>query len=227
MAMTFALTLAGTAVAVTKLRYQAAKHYIDGFHSDADLMRYAYEREEWHDIDLSDDSFARGPEDAPHTLVVFSDFECSHCKKLADLLAGEVQDKYGSELRVVFRHYLLHEDSGQAALAVEAAGLVGGVDGFWRMHDKLYAVQAQLRKEEWARWATEAGLDGERVVAAMKDERVVARVKQCLAQAQELGVHGTPTLFLDGRRLKVWEHIEIWEAILGEQVPAADESAAD
>jgi predicted DsbA family dithiol-disulfide isomerase len=121
----------------------------------------------------------------------------------------------------------LHDDSAQAALAVEAAGLVGGVNGFWRMHDKLYEVQAQLREGEWARWATEAGLDGERVVAAMKDERAVARVKQCLAQARELGVHGTPTLFLDGRRLKVWEHIEIWDAILRRHAPAADESAAD
>ena len=152
---------------------------------------------------------------------------CSHCKNLAELLAGEVREKYGSELRVIFRHHLLHDQSREAALAVEAAGLVGGVDGFWRMHDKLFEVQGRLRQEDWARWATEAGLDGQRVVAAMEDERVVARVKQAVAQARELGVRGTPTLFLDGRRLKVWAHIEIWDTILAGHTAPAGDSPAD
>ena len=172
-------------------------------------------------------ALARGPEDAPHTLVVFSDFECSHCKTLGELLAGKVREKYGSELRTVFRHHLLSDRSRRAALAVEAAGLVGGADGLWRMHDKLFEVQGRLRQEDWGRWATEAGLDGERVVAAMEDERVVARVKQAVAQARELGVWGTPTLFLDGRRLKAWSYIGIWDAILGGHTPAAVDSPAD
>ncbi|MDI6770863.1 MAG: thioredoxin domain-containing protein [Anaerolineales bacterium] len=112
-----------------------------------------------------------GPQGAPVTLIVYSDFQCPNCAWLAASLR-ELLATHPDDLRLVYRHLPLsgkHDKAVIAAQAVEAADLQGK---FWQMHDLLYASQGEwsaLTAEEFEAWAREQaaglGLDGERFQA--------------------------------------------------------------
>ena len=134
-----------------------------------------------------------GAPDAPLTVVEYGDFECPYCGAAAPVLR-EVVDGSDGRVRLVFRHFPLftkHPFALTAALAAEATG-----DRFWAMHDLLFAHQDRL---------TDADLDG--YAAQVGAGRVTSEAAQAFRPAveadyrsgAELGVRGTPTLFIDGR----------------------------
>src|SRR3712207_5630839 len=97
---------------------------------------------------------ARGPEDAPVTLVKYGDYECPHCGRAHPLLK-ELRERTGERVRFVFRHFPLdsvHPRSRRAAQAAEAAA---AQDRFWEMHDLLYEGQDDLGEEALMRYAAE------------------------------------------------------------------------
>jgi hypothetical protein len=100
---------------------------------------------------------SQGPVDAPVTIVVFSDFECGFCSRLAELLE-EVQVAYPEEVRVVFKNFPLrgHRYSLQAAQAALAAGTMGK---FWEFHDALFESFDQLSEQKIEEIRSSLGLD--------------------------------------------------------------------
>src|ERR687889_1504043 len=101
---------------------------------------------------------ARGPKDAPVTLVKYGDYECPYCGEAHPVLK-ELQERLGEQVRFVFRHFPLdsvHPHARRAAQAAEAAASQGR---FWEMHDLLYDNQEDLEEEALRRHAAEVGLD--------------------------------------------------------------------
>ena len=101
---------------------------------------------------------ARGPKDAPVTLVKYGDYECPYCGEAHPLLK-ELMERLGQQVRFVFRHFPLdtvHPRARRAAQAAEAAASQGR---FWEMHDLLYEHQDELGEEDLMRHAAELGLD--------------------------------------------------------------------
>src|ERR687897_2751358 len=101
---------------------------------------------------------ARGPMDAPVTLVKYGDYECPYCGEAHPLLK-ELMERLGEQVRFVFRHFPLdsvHPCARRAAQAAEAAASQGR---FWEMHDLLYEHQDELGEDALTRHATELGLD--------------------------------------------------------------------
>jgi protein-disulfide isomerase len=142
-------------------------------------------------IDL--DRHVYGAPDAPVTLVEYGDFECPYCGAAAPVLR-EVVDGSAGQVRLVFRHFPLftkHPFALTAALASEAAG-----DRFWPLHDLLFAHQPKLTDADLERYAREVGA-GEVTGAAAQAFRPA--VEADYRSGGELGVRGTPTLFIDGR----------------------------
>jgi Na+/H+ antiporter NhaA len=141
----------------------------------------------------------RGPIDAPLTLVEFGDYECGFCARVTG--AGEeVRQRFGNQLRYVFRHLPLgdaHENAELAAIAAEAAGEQGR---FWDMHDMLFDHQNELEVQDLIGYAHEIGLDVERFVRDLDEDSVAARVRADVASAEESGAQATPTFFIQGRR---------------------------
>jgi Na+/H+ antiporter NhaA len=138
----------------------------------------------------------RGAIDAAVTVVEYGDYECPHCGRAApgvrDLLRV-----FEGQVRVVFRHLPLPDVHPNAALAAEAAEAAGAQGSFWPMHDLLFARQDALRAADLTRYAEELGLDTGRFEKDLRTARHAPRVAQDVNSAEEAGVAGTPTFFIN------------------------------
>ena len=141
----------------------------------------------------------RGPLDAPVTLVEFGDFECPYCGR-AEPVIRELLESFGSELRYVFRHLPLPDVHRHAQMAAEAAEAAGAQGRFWEMHDRLFEHQDRLDPPDLIRHAEELGLDVDRFWEEVRTGAHARRVARDVRSADDSGVAGTPTFFVDGRR---------------------------
>ncbi|MCE9667660.1 DsbA family protein [Myxococcus stipitatus] len=140
---------------------------------------------------------ATGPADARVTVEVWSDFQCPFCARGADLLA-RLRERYGDQLRVVFRHQPLpaHRDARLAAAASMAAHEQGR---FWEMHDRLFQEGAGLDRAALEAHARALGLDLPRFRRALDTGAWDAYVEADVVEAQRRGVVGTPAFFVNGQ----------------------------
>jgi len=146
----------------------------------------------------------RGAADAPVTLEEFGDFQCPPCGALSEPL-NQLEGDYGTKMRFVFRQFPLanHANAKPAAYAAEAAGLQGR---FWEMHDLLYREQANWSKttdpaELLLSYARIVGLNTAKFQKDINSDEVKERVAADQKRAAELGVHLTPTIFINGKSI--------------------------
>jgi protein-disulfide isomerase len=155
-------------------------------------------------LDLSEDvdperDHVRGPDDAPVTLVEYGDFQCSYCGR-AEQVIRELLSSLGTDVRYVWRHLPLNDVHPDAQLAAEASEAAAAQGKFWDMHDLLLEHQDALSMKDLARYAQELDLDAERVLDEIRRREHAPRVAEDVASADESGVSGTPTFFINGRR---------------------------
>ena len=154
--------------------------------------------------ELGPDRAARGPSDAPLTLVEYSDFECPFCKRGLDTV-NELREKYGDKLRFVYKHLPLdfHDNAMIAAQYFEAIALQDGAKAY-RFHDLLFAEQARLRRGEpfLKEIAGKAGADMKKLAADLNSEAVLGRIERDKEEAARFGIRGTPGFLLNGVLVK-------------------------
>ncbi|HEY8077640.1 MAG TPA: thioredoxin domain-containing protein [Labilithrix sp.] len=141
----------------------------------------------------------RGSVLAPVTIVLFSDFECPYCVKLEATLK-QLEDSYHGRVKVAYRWKPLpmHEHARLAAKASVAADAQGK---FWAYHDALVAHRDALDLGSLQKYASDVGLDLARFNRDLDDPKTEARVAADEAAGEKLGVKGTPTSFVNGRRI--------------------------
>lgn len=140
---------------------------------------------------------AKGPANARITLVEFSDFQCPYCAAAVHHI-DEILARHPADVRLIFKQFPLDIHS-QAALAAEAALAAHAQGKFWPMHDKLYANFRDISQQKINQWAKEIGLDMARFTADLNSGKYKPVVAKELAQGEQAGVSGTPTLFVDGK----------------------------
>ncbi len=152
-----------------------------------------------HNIDIAG-APTDGNSSALATIVIFSDFECPFCSRIGDPI-HEAKKKLGDQLRVVFKQYPLnfHVNAIPAAKASLAADRQGK---FWAYHDRLFKNQKRLTTADLELWAKVEGLDLARFNADRVDPAIADQVQKDMEEGSRIGVQGTPTVFLNGRRLK-------------------------
>jgi Na+/H+ antiporter NhaA len=155
-------------------------------------------------LDLADDidperDHVRGPDDAPVTLLEYGDFECSYCGQ-AENVIRELLNTFDDDIRYVWRHLPLNDVHPNAQVAAEAAEAAAAQGAFWPMYDILLSHQGDLRLSDVARYANELGLDPQRMLDDLRRREHAQRVSEDVASADESGVSGTPTFFVNGRR---------------------------
>lgn len=140
-----------------------------------------------------------GPADAPVTIVIFDDFECPYCAKAVPLVK-EVVNAYPDQVRLVYKHFPLgmHKHAKAAAIASMAAERQGK---FWPLHDLLFANYNKLNPNKITQLAEQAGLDMARFEVDRKDPRLQQQLNADMREGKRVGVRGTPTIFVNGRRL--------------------------
>ena len=141
----------------------------------------------------------RGAEDAPVTLVEYGDFECPYCGRAEGVLR-ELLSSFDDDLRYVWRHLPLNDVHPNAQIAAEASEAAAAQGHFWEMHDTLLGHQGDLRPADISDYARGIGLDAEQLISELHHRKYAARVAEDVASADESGVSGTPSFFINGRR---------------------------
>ena len=141
----------------------------------------------------------RGSALAPATVLEFGDYECPY-SRAAYRGIQIAERRLGDRLRFAFRQFPLtsiHPHAASAATAAEAAALSGR---FWSMHDALFGHQDALDPDDLLRYAVDLGIDERDFAESMVDSRVADKVRADVESGIRSGVHGTPTLFVNGVR---------------------------
>lgn len=183
-----------------------------------------------------------GAPTAPHEMVIFSDLQCSACYTFENTLRDHILvNLWKGTMRYTFRHYPLcsecnpyapnrHPQACQAAFALEAARIVGGMNGFVRMHHVLLQKHSEIQSSgfepaSYEKYAAEIGLDAEAFRAAFGGEEVRRVIEEDIRIARQIGATGTPTVFVDGRRLTSYpmqtNNPNFWQALAKEHTASS------
>ena len=149
-----------------------------------------------------------GTPGAPVVLVVFSDFECPVCKTEAAMLRQNLLTAYPKQVRLYFKDFpieSLHPWAKPAAIAGRCV-FRQNPGSFWSYHDWIYAHQADITapnlKDKVMEWAKgDKDIDVLQLGRCMDTKATEAEVDKNLSEAHALEVTGTPTLFVNGRRI--------------------------
>lgn len=147
------------------------------------------------DVDADDDPFL-GPQDAPVTLIEFSDFQCPYCRRVQSVLK-RLMTAYHGQLKLVFRDFPLRRIHPEAQKAAEAAQCANDQGQFWPYHDRLFAV-TELGTEDLKQYAVELGLDAGQFNACLDSEKYRQEVQKDMDDAIAVGVNATPSFFVNG-----------------------------
>lgn len=146
-----------------------------------------------------------GNKDAKVRIVEYGDFQCPGCGAAYPVMK-EMSQKYSEDVAFIFRNFPLssiHPNARAAAAAAESAGLLGK---YWEMHDKLYENQnnwetlsGQDRTNTFASYAVSLGMDKDKFIAGLTDERVLNKIDYDTALGTKVGVSGTPSIYVNGK----------------------------
>jgi protein-disulfide isomerase len=138
-----------------------------------------------------------GPQNAPITLVEFSDFQCPYCIAAVPEIRA-VLSAYPTQVKLIFKEYPL-EIHSQAELAATAAIAAHKQGKFWAMHDAMFASR-NLSRDNLLVLAQKSGLDIKRFQADLDSTEVRETVIRDIQDGDRAGVEGTPTIFVNGKR---------------------------
>ena len=170
----------------------------------------------------------RGPADALVTLVMFSDFQCPYCKRVEETL-GALEQKYGTDLRIVWKDYPLpfHNRAVPAAVLARVALAKKGAKGFWQAHSALFAGQDDLDDGALKAIAKGMGLSWGEIQKAIADQRFKDVFEAAEDLAKTLKVSGTPCAFVNGYRVAGAVPAERFVAVIDAQFAKARAMADD
>jgi len=149
------------------------------------------------DVDVERDHI-RGPHESPVTVVEYGDFECPYCGR-AEPIVRELLREF-TDIRYVWRHMPLSDVHPNARLAAEASEAAAAQGAFWEMHDLLLEHQDALRAPDLIGYAEQLELDVDMFEQELREHRYDGRVAEDVDSADQSGVQGTPTFFINGRR---------------------------
>jgi protein-disulfide isomerase len=158
-----------------------------------------------------------GPADAPVTIVEFGDFECPDCKMEAPILRHDMTEAFGGKVRVYFKNYPLESAHPWARAAAIAGRCVvqQGQPAFWKFYDWIYQNQDDIAVDNLnskvLAWAGENGVDTVKLGQCIDTKATEPEVNASIAEGHALGIAGTPTLFINGRKIGglMWPDLQL------------------
>ncbi|MDH3884489.1 MAG: thioredoxin domain-containing protein, partial [Desulfobacterales bacterium] len=171
---------------------------------------------------LQGDEPQRGPDDALVTIVELGDFECPFCARVAQTLE-QIERRYGDDVRIVWMNLPLpfHKNAKPAATAALEAQAQKGDEGFWAIHDKIFANQSALTADNLEAMAEELGLDPNRLSTALAGDAYAETIARQQSLAEALGARGTPVFFINGRNLRGAQPLTRFTMLIDEELARA------
>ncbi|MHC4426988.1 MAG: DsbA family protein [Planctomycetota bacterium] len=156
-----------------------------------------------------------GPAEAPIRIVIISDYQCPDCKRVDE--EARIVLAARTDVSVSAKHYpfctdcnqhtprTLHPNACRAALAAEAAGILKGDEGFWKMHRWLFDRGGVFTNAQLAATLRESGHDVEQFLSVMGGPEALQRLEADIEEAKGLGIYVTPMVFINGVELRGWQ----------------------
>jgi protein-disulfide isomerase len=147
---------------------------------------------------------ARGPKDAAVTIVEFGDLQCPACKAAQPTIEALVAAE--PTARFVFQNFPLemHNWAAKGAAYADCVGRASN-DAFWKFVSKTYETQSDITAEnadeKLTALADGAGVKGTEIAACAAKPETKAHIDASIALGKSVDVTGTPTLFINGRKV--------------------------
>ncbi len=140
-----------------------------------------------------------GSENAPVTIIEFSEFRCPFAGRFARDTFPKIREDYieTGKVKFVYRDFLVHSTSQKAQEASECAHEQGK---FWEYHDLLYQNQRALEVDDLKSYAEQLGLDMTKFEECLDSGKYADEVEKDTKDGRAYGVRGTPTFFINGKK---------------------------
>ena len=172
---------------------------------------------------LNETDWVRGNKTAPAVLIDYSDFQCPACGAYYPILK-RLQRELGEEkLLIAYRQFPLTTIHKNAELAARASEAAGKQNKFWEMHDLLFDRQAKWENDSTAQnifvsYAEELKLNKDQFIKDLDSAEVKNAVNEDVQSGEEAKVDGTPTFFLNGKRIPLTSSYEEFKALIEQSV---------
>jgi protein-disulfide isomerase/uncharacterized membrane protein len=159
---------------------------------------------------VADNRPVMGSDDGPVTVVEFSDFLCPYCAKASKYLKLAESSNHDTA-RFIFRHYPLDTSCNRnlrsnvhpgACLLAEGSVCAAEQNKFWEYHDIAFETKGKITRSVVTDMASNIGLDASAFKSCLNSGRGLKVVNEDIDAAFRAGVKSTPTLFINGRRLR-------------------------
>jgi len=150
-----------------------------------------------------DDDAILGNENAPVTIIEFSDYQCPFCERFWSQTYPLIKSEYidTGKVKLIYRDFPLtsiHPMAMPAAIAVECVREQGGDEAYYEMHDKIFENQASLSESNLKKWAQELSYN---IDSCLDSEKYLSEVEADLREGAAAGVRGTPSFFINEQPL--------------------------
>ncbi len=149
--------------------------------------------------EITDAAMSKGPAGAPVTVEFYADLE-SPVSRSANYVLEELTAKYPDTVRLQFRNYPLAFHP-QAELVHDAAMTAAREGHFWQMANYIFDHQESAREQDLIAYAGRLGMDQANFAETIHSHRYTPRVDADLAEGFQRGVHGSPVIFVNGKRI--------------------------
>lgn len=174
-------------------------------------------------------NYTRGENKKNVTLVEFGDFQCPACGGYYPIVE-EVVEQFKDDISFQFVNFPLTAIHPNAMLAHRSAVAASNQGKFWEMYNLLYQNQQVWTNLQGAQvantfrsYAESLELDMDKFDADQKSETTNAIVNADIKKGKDLGVSGTPTFFLDGKKLENPKDAEAFKKVIEEAIKAKDQ----
>lgn len=170
-----------------------------------------------------------GNPSAKVTLVEYSEFQCPFCKMAAFNLKPYLQE-FKKHIRLYFVNYPLdqacnsemeHPMHQWACMAGKAGICANKLGSFWEFHDDLFREQQKLNEETILSIAEKHGWARGEFRACIDSPETDAQIKKDIASSKKIYVTGTPTIFLNNKKLRYWRDPDFLQRVVKEEIKRA------
>ncbi|HLC71253.1 MAG TPA: thioredoxin domain-containing protein [Candidatus Nanoarchaeia archaeon] len=168
---------------------------------------------------LVDDDDVLGDDDAPITIVEFSDYECPFCARFHTQTFGELKSAYidTGKVKFIYRDFPLSFHP-QAQKAAEAAECAGEQDKYFEMHELLFTDGVAGGVAGFKQYASQIGLNTAKFNECLDSGKMVSEIRKDTADGAAIGVQGTPAFYVNGVEVSGAQPFSVFQQIIDGQL---------
>jgi protein-disulfide isomerase len=167
----------------------------------------------------TDDDPSIGADNAPITIIEFSDYQCPYCQVWYQQVYPQLLTAYPNKIRFVYRDFPLPMHP-EAMPSAEAANCAGEQGAYWKFHDALFGQQYGLNRAAYENYATDLGLDMKTFTDCLDSHRYQAEIQADANEATKVGINSTPSFVINGRILIGALPFSDFKAVIDEELAA-------